>query len=101
MRRTGLNHNEALVVFVIGAVTVHVRPEPVPLDQEVLGPVREALLCRELPRSTVILKRTTMKSSTKSWADTDRIGDFNQEIANWEKSPKAGAESGIFRFRYR
>jgi hypothetical protein len=62
-----LNLNKALDVLIIIAVMMHMMsPKPVPLDQEVLGPVCDLLLgCKKLSLSTVVLEGTTVESRMK------------------------------------
>ena len=94
-RRAGLNNEEMSKVFHVIGVMAHMLPEPVPLDQEVLGTVGDVLLGGKLMGSMIVLEYTTLDSCVIMGFDGKSGCDFKKEVTKRNDSSKTHTQGRI------
>jgi hypothetical protein len=76
---------------------VDVAPKEVPLDEEILRPVGDALFGGEKKGAVVILEYATTDGRLELRRETQGADDFGEERTKWKQRSHARAEGGVFR----
>ena len=86
--RAGLDNKKMSKILHVIGVTAHMLPEPVPLYQEVLGTVGDALLGGKLMGSMVVLEHMALDSHMIMGFDGESGCDFEKEVMKRNDSSK-------------
>jgi hypothetical protein len=76
-------------------------PEEVPLDEKVLGSIRDALLSCKKQSTIVVFKDATTDCGCDVLRKIQCSNNFSEKVTNWEQSAHAEAESRVFGFQSR
>ena len=85
----------------INLTILHMTPEEVPLNQEVLRAVGDSLFGGEEEGSIVVFEDATLNSGLELGRKVETADDLDEHGAKWKERPHAGAECGILGFEGR
>ncbi len=74
-------------------------PEEVPLNQEVLGAISNALLGSEKQSTVVVFKDSAANGRLEVRWQSQFLADFSKKVTQWQQSPHACTESRVLRFQ--
>ena len=88
-------------LFNVDLTTLHMAPEEMPLDQEVLGSVCNALFGCEQKGAVVVFEDTATNGRLEyRWKEEDRH-QFDEHVTEWNERSHGCAERRVFRFKGR
>ena len=77
---------KASEIFHVVGVAADMLPEPVPLDQEVLGVVGDALLGGKLMDGMIVLEDVTSHSGMAMGGNGESVGDLKKKVTKRDES---------------